>query len=389
MLLMSTPNTETKENCLKICSPALNRQWEATSPSSNSASHLTDLRNVTTSDLSLEVLELVVTLGQSILDLPADLDTLVDVISDSLEISLAEASAGHGWCSDTDAVRRKSGFVAWNRVLIACNVDLLQDCLNTCTVKGSVTEIKKDHVRVGPIGNKLVTELLEFNLECLSILHNLLLVLLKLRCGRLLESDSQGRNGVVVGSTLMAGKDREVDWTLKIIQGLFSSLGISLADSLAEEDHGTTRTTERLVCSRSDNICELEWTWDHTSSDETRDVSHVNDQVCTNKVCDLTHASIVDQTAVCRGTSNKNFGSIHEGILLQFFIVDDASFKVDTVWEGFEVGRDGRNPGDEVSPWLPRHSPVLQLTFSGESGNRDSNDHREADQDPSIFHEVS
>ena len=345
MLFHSTPRHPTTKNHLELSSPALNRQWEGTGPTSNFLSHLVDLRDLTTSDLCLEVLELVITLGKCALDLFANLDALVNIIGNFLEVFLAEASGGHGWCTDTDTARGKSGLVTRDGVLVASNVDLLQDGFDTCAIESLWAEIKEDHVRVSSVSHELVAELLELSLNGLSVLHDLLLVLLEFRGGSLLESNSEGGDGVVVGSTLMAGENGEVDRAFKVIQSLLTSLSISLANTFAEEDHGATRTTERFVRSRSNDISVLEWAGDDTGSNETRDVSHVDDKVCANKVCDLSHASIVDQTAVCGSTSNQDLGSVHQSILLQFVIIDDSSLEVYTVWEGFEVGRDSGDPG--------------------------------------------
>ena len=143
----------------------------------------------------------------------------------------------------------------------------------------------------------------------------------------------------------MTWEDREVDWAFKVIKSLLSGLQVSLADTLTEEDHGATRTTERLVGRGSDNIGMLERTWDDTSSDETGDMSHVNHKIGTNKICNLPHALIVNQTAVCRCACNKNLGSVHQGICFKGIVVNDASLEIDTVWESFKVGRDG---GDSI-----------------------------------------
>lgn len=327
-----------------LLSPSLNWERERTSPSGNLLSHLVDLLDLTTSDLGLEVLELVVTLWESTLDFLADLDTLINVVCDLGEVVLTETTRCHGWCTDTDTAWGESGLVTWDGVLVASNVDLLENSLDTGTIKCLRTEIKKNHVRIGSISDQLVVELLELNLKGLGVLDDLLLVVDEVRGGSLLESNSKSGNGVVVGSTLVTWEDRKVDWVLEIIKSLLSSLGINLADTLSEEDHGTTRTTEGLVGGCGHDIGVLERAWDDTSGDEARDVSHVNNEVSTDEVCNLTHTSIVDETAVCRGTGNENLRSVHQGILLQLLIINDASLKVDTVWEGFEVGGDGRNP---------------------------------------------
>jgi hypothetical protein len=47
------------------------------------------------------------------------------------------------------------------------------------------------------------------------------------------------------------------------------SLLIDIADTLTEEDHGTTGTTERLMGGGHDKVSVFEWRWKNTSSNET------------------------------------------------------------------------------------------------------------------------
>jgi hypothetical protein len=47
------------------------------------------------------------------------------------------------------------------------------------------------------------------------------------------------------------------------------SLLIDAADTLAEEDHGTTRTTERLMGGGHDKVSVVKWRWKNASSNET------------------------------------------------------------------------------------------------------------------------
>ena len=91
------------------------------------------------------------------------------------------------------------------------------------------------------------------------------------------------------------GKTEKVDRVLEIVQNVLASLGIGLADALAEEDHSATWATEGLMRRRSDDIRVLERAGDDTGSNETRDMGHVDDKVGANQVCDLAHAGIVDE----------------------------------------------------------------------------------------------
>ena len=155
-------------------------------------------------------------------------------------------------------MRGEGRFVARDRVLVASNVDLLQNSLKTGTVQSLVTEVKQNHVTVSAVSNELVAQFLELKLSRLGVLDNQFLVLLKLRGGGLLQGNSKSSDGVVVGTTLVTREDREVDRTLKVIQDFLAIL-VSAAHTLAEEDHGTTGTTERLVGSGGDDIRVLEW----------------------------------------------------------------------------------------------------------------------------------
>jgi hypothetical protein len=77
-------------------------------------------------------------------------------------------------------------------------------------------------------------------------------------------------------------------------------------------------------------------------------VGHVDDKVGTDLVSDLAHALVVNQTAVGGSTGDQDLGAVHLGVGLELLIVDDTGLKVDTVGEGLEVGRDGRDPEKPV-----------------------------------------
>jgi len=280
------------------------------------------------------------------LDLLAHLDALVDVTSDSLEVVLAHSSAGHCWSTDTDTARSQSRLVSWSGVLVACNVDLLENGLHSGTVKGLGLQVEQDHVVVGTVGDKFVTAGLELVLEGLGVLDDLLLVLSEIRGLSLLERDGQSGDGMIVWTTLVTWEDGEIDWSLEIVQclKLLASLHLGLSYALPEEDHGSTRAAQTLVGGSGDDIGVWEWRVVDLAGDQTRNVGHVDNQVAADLVCNLSHARIVDGTAVSRGTSDDDLGSVHEGILLELLVVDDASLEVDAVWEGLEVGGNGRDP---------------------------------------------
>lgn len=331
-----------------IQAPALNGEREGASPSSNLLLEVVDLGNLATGNLGLEVLESVGTLGQSSLSLKADLDGLVNVLDDALKVLLSEATAGHGRGTNTDTARSQSALVSGNGVLVAGNVDLLEDSLNTGTIKAELTKIEEDHVAVSAVSNELVAELFELDLEGLGVGDDLLLVGLELRGLSLLEGNSQSGDGVVVRTTLVTREDGEVDGVLKVVEGLLAGLGVNRADALSEEDHGTTRTTEGLVGSGGDDVSPQEGRRNGLSGNKTRDVSHIDNQVGADGISNLAHALVVDQTAVGGGTGNKDLGAVQDSVLLELVVVDDTGLEVDAVGHGLEVGRDSGNPNGRL-----------------------------------------
>ena len=320
-----------------IHSPALDGEREGVAPVRDLLLELVDASNLAAGDLEPEVLQLVSLLGQLGLHFLADLDALINVLGHALEVSLAKSAAGHGWGADTQTTRGKSALVAGHCVLVAGDVDLLEKSLNTGAIEFKRAEIDQHHVRVGAVRHKRVAELLELVLQSLGVVNHLLLVLLELGGSSLLEGDSKGGDGVVVGTALVAGEDGEVDPVLQVIERLLASLGVNGPDALAEEDHGTARATERLVGGGGDDIGVLERRGDNTGGNKAGNVGNVDDQVGANRVGDLAHALVVNQTEVSRGTGNKNLGTEELGILLERVVVDDAGREVDTVRHGLEV----------------------------------------------------
>jgi len=234
--------------------PALNRKREGLRPRCNLGLKLVNPCGFAAGDLELEVLELVGLLGKGSLDLFADLDALVNVARNLFEVSDTKAAARHGRGANTDTARGESALVTRDAVLVAGNIDLFENGLDTGTVKIELAEVKQNHVGVGTVRDKLVAKVLELVLERLGVGNNLLLVSLELGGSGLLQSNSQGSDGMIVRTTLVTREDGEVDGVLQIVQGLLAILRIRGADALAEEDHSTARTAERLVRRGSNDI---------------------------------------------------------------------------------------------------------------------------------------
>merc|ERR1712130_591870 len=215
-------------------------------------------------------------------------------------------------------------------VLVAGDVDLLEHGLDTSTVKANRLQVEEHHVVIGAVCDELVATRLERVLHLLGVLDDLLLVLSELRRLGLLQSHGKRSDGVVVGTTLVTREDREVNGTLEIIQGLhlLALLHLGLANTLAEEDHGTTRATERLVGGGRHDVRVWEWGVVDLSGDQARDVGHVHHQVAANLVRNLFHLLVVNRPAVCRGAGHDDLRPVHHGVLLKLLVVDNASLEV-------------------------------------------------------------
>ena len=142
----------------------------------------------------------------------------------------------------------------------------------------------------------------------------------------------------------MAREDGEIDRAFEIVEGLLASLGVGFPDALAEEYHCASWATERFVGSGRDDIAIRERRVVDTSSDETGDVCHIHHEVAANFVCNLAHTLVVDFTAVSGCTGDENFGAVHEGILLELVVVNEAGLEIAAIWECLEVGRYCRDP---------------------------------------------
>jgi hypothetical protein len=66
-------------------------------------------------------------------------------------------------------------------------------------------------------------------------------------------------------------------------------------------------------------------------------VCHVDHQVTTDGITNFAEACVVEVAAVCRGTSDNDLGTVHEGIFFETVVIDYTSFEVNAVGKGFKV----------------------------------------------------
>lgn len=141
------------------------------------------------------------------LDLLGELDEGVKVLRNTLEFLLSEAAGGHRGGADADTRWGESRDVTGGGVLVAGDVDGLQDSLETGAIKSDGLQVKENHVAVGTTRDEIITHALEFVFEGLGVCDDLLLVEFILGGEGLLEGNRKSGDGVVVGTTLMTGED--------------------------------------------------------------------------------------------------------------------------------------------------------------------------------------
>lgn len=277
----------------------------------------------------------------------SDHDGAIDDVGDTGEVLWLETTSGHGWSTHSQSTRLQRRHITWDSVLVRGNTNKLKDTLHTRTIHTLWLQVNKDKVVVRSTRNDGVSKtalllgVTKTLSERLGVDKDLLLVGLELWSLCLLERNCQSGDGVVMWSSLVAWENRGVDFILKIIHDLLSSLLVRRTNTLAVEDHGATRATERFVSGGGDDVGEWEWRWDDTRGDETGDVGHVGEEVGTSLVGHLAELGVVQETGVCGGTSHDELWAVEHGELLELDIVDQAGLLVKAVWEGLKVFGDG------------------------------------------------
>lgn len=282
-------------------------------------------------------------LANDLVEASSNGDSTVNNISDTDEVVLSEASRGHGGSSHAETTRDESRTVTRDGVLVGSNANELKDSLNTATIDAMGLKISKNKVVIGTTADQAVAQtslalIITKSLgKGLGVGKDLGLVGVEIGSLRLLQGNSKSGDGVVVGTTLVAGEDGVVDGTLEVVQLILLRLGVGSADTLAEEDQGSARSTETLVAGGGDDISIAERTRQDLGGDHSRNVSHISEHVGVDLVANLADALVVDQTAVGTGASNNDLGSVEYGELLELLIVDEAGLLVEAVGDGLEV----------------------------------------------------
>lgn len=141
----------------------------------------------------------------------------------------------------------------------------------------------------------------------------------------------------------MTRKDGAVDGAFEVIHLVHLGLGVLAPNALAEEDESTAGPAETLVAGRGYDVGVLERAREHLGGDKTRDMSHVGEHVSVDFVTNFADPLVINESTVCAGTSNDDFGAVNNGKLFKFLVIDESRLLIKTVWHRLEIFRYGRD----------------------------------------------
>ena len=285
-----------------------------------------------TGDGSFEVLELLAGLG---LDVLADLNDAIEENADLGEVLLGAVTGSHGGGADADTAGGEGGLVAGNAVAVEGDVGSLADLLDLAAGELVGADVPEEQVIVGTVGHQLVAELHHGGAESLGVLDDALGVIDELGGLDLLGLDGETGDLVVVGAALKAGEHSHVD----AILDRFAIDG----GALVVEDHTGTGTGHRLVGGGGDDVSMLERTTMKLGGDETRNMSHVDEQVGTNLIADSAELAPVDLTRVGGGAGDDHLGAVKKSLLTERVKIEQSGDLVNVVRERLEVDGSGRD----------------------------------------------
>mmetsp|Transcript_15977 Transcript_15977/g.53888 ORF Transcript_15977/g.53888 Transcript_15977/m.53888 type:complete len:241 (-) Transcript_15977:392-1114(-) len=189
-------------------------------------------------------------------------------------------------------------------------------------------------------GDEDVAQRLQLGREGDGVLDDLVLVGLVLWRLRLLQRRRQSRDGVVVRAALEPREDGEVDGGAEAGVVLFRLLGGVWGSSLAVEDHGAARPSERLVRRRRHDVGRVERRRDHAGGDEAGNVRHVGEEPRVVLVGDGLELVVVQKTRIRRRARDDQLGPVQTRVRRQGVVVDQSRRLVEAERERFK--EDGR-----------------------------------------------
>jgi putative ATPase len=186
----------------------------------------------------------------------------------------AHAASGNCRCPKAKTRRDHRRFcLERHGILIRRDVDFVESLLQHSACHACALKVDEEQMRIGTAGDELQTVIDECFAERFGIFDDVLLILLKGRFKRFLESDGLCRDDVHQGSSLNSGEYGRID---------FSSV------FFFTEDDAASRPAERLVRRRRHEVGIRDGIHMETRRDESGDVSHIDKEQCPDLIGDFT-----------------------------------------------------------------------------------------------------
>ena len=219
----------------------------------------------------------------------------------------------------------------------------LQHSLHATTVHAKRSQIAQHQVVVRAFRNDLHAVFFQSVNHRNHVLHDLLLVLDEFLRLRLLQSDGQTRDGVVVRPTLQSRENGKVNLLLVIVHDVFPRLLVHALLPFAVKDHRPSRTSQRFVRRRRDHVGVFKRRRDQFRGDQTGNVRHIRQHQRLGIVARLAHSRVIDLSRVRGRTGDDNLRSKRLRQLVQLLVIDQTRRFVQSVWHGVEVNGRGGN----------------------------------------------
>ena len=148
----------------------------------------------------------------------------------------------------------------------------------------------------------------------------------------LIECNCLGSDDMLQRSTLLSWEYGRVEQHTHLLHLAFlGSQTPRIIKVFTHQDDTTTRTTESLVCSRSNDVGILQWIIQQTSSNQTSRVSHINHQQGAYLISNFAHAGIIPLTAIGTTTTDDQLRFVLKSQFLHFVVINSACLFVEVV----------------------------------------------------------
>ena len=171
---------------------------------------------------------------------------------------------------------------------------------------------------ISAAGNHFVAAFQEHFYHRFSVFSDLLLVSFELRLHRFFQSNRFTGDYVHQRTALTTRENGRVQFFVQLFATTF------------RQDQAAARTRQGFVSGGSNNVSMRNRVRVDASSNQARNVRHINEQVSTDAVSDFTHFRPVHHAGICREATDNHFRFVFFGLFFQIGVVDMTG-SIDTV----------------------------------------------------------